>query len=67
MKKVLQWLAVCVFAVLVCAPVLAQAQTTSTPATGDWDYAISAITALCGAFVGGFLVYVGLELGQKEH
>lgn len=67
MKKVLQWLAVAIFAVLVCVPTLAQAQTTSMPATGDWDYAISAITALCGAFVGGFLVYVGLELGRKEH
>ena len=31
MKKVLQWLAVCMFAVLVCVPVLAQAQT--VPAT----------------------------------
>lgn len=67
MKKLLQWLAVCVFAVLVCVPGIAQAQTTSMPATGDWDYAISAITALCGAFVGGFLVYIGLELGRKEH
>lgn len=67
MKKILQWLAVVVFACLVFIPGIAQAQTTSTPATGDWDYAISAITALCGAFVGGFLVYVGLELGQKEH
>ena len=69
MKKGLQWLAVVVFACLVFMPGIAQAQaqTTSTPATGDWDYAISAITALCGAFVGGFLVYVGLELGRKEH
>lgn len=67
MKKFLQWLAVAVFAVLVFVPALTQAQTTSTPATGDWDYAISAITALCGAFVGGFLVYIGLELGRKEH
>ena len=33
MKKVLQWLAVCVFAVLVCVPVLAQAQTVPTTIT----------------------------------
>ena len=67
MKKILQWLSVCVFAVLVCVPAFAQAQTTSTPATGDWDYFISALTALAGAAVGGFLVYIGLELGRKEH
>ena len=34
MKKVLQWLAVCVFAVLVCVPALAQAQTVPTTITG---------------------------------
>lgn len=67
MKKTLQWLAVVVFACLVFIPGIAQAQTTSTPATGDWDYFISALTALAGAAVGGFLVYVGLELGRKEH
>lgn len=33
MKKVLQWLAVCVFAVLVCVPALAQAQTVPTTIT----------------------------------
>lgn len=33
MKKILQWLAVCVFAVLVCVPVLAQAQTVPTTIT----------------------------------
>lgn len=33
MKKVLQWLAVAVFAVLVCVPVLAQAQTVPTTIT----------------------------------
>lgn len=33
MKKLLQWLAVCVFAVLVCVPVLAQAQTVPTTIT----------------------------------
>lgn len=67
MKKLLQWLAVCVFAVLVFVPGIAQAQTTSMPATGDWDYFISATTALCGAGIGGLLVYTGLELGRKEH
>ena len=34
MKKILQWLAVAVFAVLVCVPVLAQAQTVPTTITG---------------------------------
>lgn len=34
MKKFLQWLAVAVFAVLVCVPVLAQAQTVPTTITG---------------------------------
>ena len=34
MKKVLQWLAVAVFAVLVCVPALAQAQTVPTTITG---------------------------------
>ena len=67
MKKILQWLAVCVFVRLVFIPGIAQAQTTSAPATGDWDYFISALTALAGAAVGGFLVYVGLELGRKEN
>lgn len=33
MKKLLQWLAVCVFAVLVCVPALAQAQTVPTTIT----------------------------------
>ena len=33
MKKILQWLAVCVFAVLVCVPALAQAQTVPTTIT----------------------------------
>ena len=33
MKKILQWLAVCVFAVLVCVPTLAQAQTVPTTIT----------------------------------
>lgn len=33
MKKFLQWLAVCVFAVLVCVPALAQAQTVPTTIT----------------------------------
>lgn len=33
MKKILQWLAICVFAVLVCVPVLAQAQTVPTTIT----------------------------------
>ena len=33
MKKVFQWLAVCVFAVLVCVPALAQAQTVPTTIT----------------------------------
>ena len=33
MKKVLQWLAICVFAVLVCVPALAQAQTVPTTIT----------------------------------
>nr|DAJ50103.1 MAG TPA: putative outer membrane protein [Caudoviricetes sp.] len=37
------------------------------PATGDWDYFISATTALFGACAGGFLVYVGLELGKDKH
>ena len=34
MKKILQWLAVTVFAVLVCVPALAQAQTVPTTITG---------------------------------
>lgn len=34
MKKILQWLAVAVFAVLVCMPALAQAQTVPTTITG---------------------------------
>ena len=33
MKKILQWLAVCVFAVLVCVPAFAQAQTVPTTIT----------------------------------
>lgn len=33
MKKILQWLAVCVFAALVCVPALAQAQTVPTTIT----------------------------------
>ena len=42
------------------------AKKAALPATGDWDYFISATTALFGACAGGFLVYVGLELGKDK-
>ena len=44
-----------------------KAKKAALPATGDWDYFISATTALFGACAGGFLVYVGLELGKDKH
>ena len=43
-----------------------KAKKAALPATGDWDYFISATTALFGACAGGFLVYVGLELGKDK-
>jgi uncharacterized surface anchored protein len=48
-------------------PVKKTKKKTVLPATGDWDYFISAATALFGACAGGFLVYVGLELGKDKH
>lgn len=108
MKKILQWLAVCVFAVLVFVPALAQAQTVPTTITSfkvtdknkqdltsaftnqdiyltaSWQAQgevhdgdtfslgipdildFPATTALFGACAGGFLVYVGLELGKDK-
>ena len=68
MKKILQWLAVAVFAVLVCAPVLAQAQTTSMPATGDfnWDYYYGALNMCLGVLIGGFLAFSGMYLNRKR-
>ena len=66
MKKLLQWLAVAVFAVLVFVPALAQAQTTSTPATGDWDYYYGALNMCLGVLIGGFLAFSGMYLNRKR-
>lgn len=62
MKKILQWLAVAVFAILVFVPALAQAQTTSTPAT---DY-YSALDRFLGVLIGGFLAFSGMYLNRKR-
>lgn len=62
MKKILQWLAVCVFAVLVCVPALAQAQTTSMPAT---DY-YGALNKCLGVLIGGILMFCGMYLNRKR-
>lgn len=66
MKKILQWLVVAVFAVLVFAPALAQAQTTSTPATSDWDYYYGALNMCLGVLIGGFLAFSGMYLNRKR-
>ena len=47
-------------------PVKKAKKKAALPNTGDWDYFISATTALFGACAGGFLVYVGLELGKDK-
>ena len=62
MKKILQWLAVCVFAVLVFVPGIAQAQTTSTPAT---DY-YGALDRFLGVLIGGMLAFCGMYLNRKR-
>lgn len=69
MKKILQWLAVAVFAVLVFVPALAQAQTTSTPATDgfNWDYYYGALNMCLGVLIGGMLMFCGMWLNRKEH
>ena len=68
MKKILQWLAVAVFAVLVVIPGIAQAQTTSMPATGDfnWDYYYGALNMCLGVLIGGFLAFSGMYLNRKR-
>lgn len=68
MKKLLQWLAVAVFAVLVFVPALVQAQPTTTPPTGDfnWDYYNGATTALLGAALGGMFMFCGMYLNRKR-
>ena len=65
MKKILQWLAVAVFACLVFVPGIAQAQTTSMPATGDCDY-YSTLNMCLGVLVGGFLAFSGMYLNRKR-
>lgn len=62
MKKLLQWLAVAVFAVLVFVPGIAQAQTTSTPAT---DY-YGALNRCLGVLIGGILMFCGMYLNRKK-
>lgn len=62
MKKILQWLAVAVFVCLVFTPGIAQAQTTSTPAT---DY-YGALDRFLGVLIGGFLAFSGMYLNRKR-
>jgi hypothetical protein len=62
MKKLLQWLAVAVFACLVFIPGIAQAQPTSTPAT---DY-YGALDRFLGVLIGGFLAFSGMYLNRKR-
>lgn len=62
MKKLLQWLAVCVFVCLVFIPGIAQAQTTSTPAA---DY-YGALDRFLGVLIGGFLAFSGMYLNRKR-
>ena len=68
MKKILQWLVVAVFACLVFVPAFAQAQTTSTPATGDtnWDYYYGALNMCLGVLIGGMLMFCGMFLNRKR-
>lgn len=63
MKKLLQWLAVVVFACLVFMPALAQAQSTSTPAA---DY-YGALNMCLGVLVGGMLMFYGMYLNRKRN
>ena len=62
MKKLLQWLAVVVFACLVFMPALAQAQSTSTPAA---DY-YGALDRFLEVLIGGFLAFSGMYLNRKR-
>lgn len=66
MKKILQWLAVCVFAVLVFVPGIAQAQTTSTTATGNYNETLALLhTTLIAGFV--FLAtYLGAMFAARK-
>jgi hypothetical protein len=62
MKMFLQWLAVAVFVALVFVPGIAQAQTTSTPAT---DY-YGALNRCLGVLIGGMLAFYGMYLNRKR-
>ena len=69
MKKLLQWLAVAVFACMVFIPGIAQAQTTSMPATGDFNwgyYYYGALNMCLGVLIGGFLAFSGMYLNRKR-
>lgn len=68
MEMFLQWLTVCVFAVLVCVPALAQAQSTSAPTTNNlnWDYYYGALNTCLGTLIGGMLAFCGMWLNRKK-
>lgn len=68
MKKILQWLTVAVFAVLVFVPGIAQAQPTTPPATDgfNWDYYYGALNMCLGVLIGGFLTFSGMYLNRKR-
>lgn len=65
MKKILQWLAVCVFAALVFVPALAQAQTVPATNNLNWDYYYGALNMCLGVLIGGFLTFSGMFLNRK--
>ena len=66
MKKVLQWLAVAVFACLVFIPALAQAQTVPTTNNFNWDYYYGALNTCLGTLIGGMLTFCGMWLNRKK-
>ena len=59
MKKILQWLAICVFAVLVCVPALAQAQTVA-------DTVDSNVSNIVTTVVFGVVMVSAMYFGSME-
>lgn len=66
MKRLLQWLAVAVVAVLVFVPGIAQAQTVPATNNPNWDYYYGALNMCLGVLIGGFLMFGGMFLNRKE-
>lgn len=59
MKKILQWLTICVFAVLVCVPGIAQAQTVA-------DTVDSNISNIVITVVFGVVMVSAMYFGSRE-